>query len=205
MSRRTAFGVLVGAVIVQRLAELRTSRRHEAALVARGATVHARGQLPAAAALHTAWLASSLAEGTRRLRRPADGRLIALGLGGLAVGHALRLASMRALGERWTASVVTVPGAARVRTGIFQHLRHPNYLGVAVEVAALPLVAGAWRTAAVFSGLNVLFLRARIRAEDRALDVAEAATGARPYSSESSASGSPSPSHSASMSPVTVL
>ena len=171
------YAALVAAVAAQRLAEMRTSRRNQAALVAAGATVHARRQLPAAVALHAGWLAASLAEGTARLSQAppttAAGRSrMALGLAGLAAGHALRLASMRALGERWTASVVVVPGALRVRSGVYRRLRHPNYLGVAGEVAALPLVAGAWRTAAAFSLLNAAFLRARIRAEDAAPDLA---------------------------------
>ncbi len=170
-----AYAALVAAVAGQRLVEMRASRRNQAALVANGATVHARHQLPAAVALHAGWLAASLAEGTARLRRSPPGTTasvsrVALGLAGLAAGHGLRLASMRALGERWTASVVVVPGALRVRSGIYRRLRHPNYLGVAVEVAALPLVAGAWRTAAAFSLLNAAFLRVRIRAEDAALD-----------------------------------
>ena len=183
---RRAYGALVAAVAAQRLVEMVRSRRHERALVAAGATVHARRQLPAAVALHAGWLAASLAEGWHRLGqdRPATAASAAragLGLAGLAVGQGLRLAAMRALGDRWTTSVVVVPGAVRVRSGVYRRLRHPNYLGVAVEVAALPLAAGAWRTAAVFSALNGLFLRARIPAEDAALDAALPRTsGPRP-------------------------
>ena len=173
VARQIAYTALVGTVVAQRLLEMRTSRRHQAALVARGGTVHAQRQLPAAVALHAGWLAASLAEGTARLGdAPARPARVALGLAGLALGHGLRLASMRALGERWTASVVTLPDTPRVETGVYASLRHPNYLGVVVEVAALPTVAGAWRTAAAFSVLNGLFLRARIRAEERALDAA---------------------------------
>lgn len=173
VARQIAYAALVGGVVAQRLSEMRTSRRHQAALVEQGATVHATRQLPAVVALHAGWLAASLAEGTHQLRRPADPARVALGLAGLAAGHALCLASMRELGDRWTASVVVVPGAQRIRTGIYRHLRHPNDLGVALEVAALPLVAGAWRTATLASALNAVFLRARIRAEDAALDVAQ--------------------------------
>ena len=170
VARQLAYAGLVTAVAAQRLVEVARSRRHERALVAAGATVHARRQLPAVVALHAGWLAASLAEGARELRRPARPARVALALAGLAAGQALRLAAMRALGDRWTTSVVTLPGRARVETGVYRWLRHPNYLGVAVEVAALPAVAGAWRTAAAFSVLNGLFLRARIRAEDAALD-----------------------------------
>ncbi|MGE5072984.1 MAG: isoprenylcysteine carboxylmethyltransferase family protein, partial [Anaerolineae bacterium] len=54
-------------------------------------------------------------------------------------------------------------------TGIYRYLRHPNYLGVALEILAAPLLHTAYVTAIVFSLANMLLLTARIRAEDRAL------------------------------------
>ena len=49
-------------------------------------------------------------------------------------------------------------------------MRHPNYLAVAVEGAALPLVHSAWITAVAFTVLNaILLLGYRIPAEERAL------------------------------------
>jgi methyltransferase len=65
--------------------------------------------------------------------------------------------------------VITLPGAPPVRRGPYRLLRHPNYLAVAVEVAALPLALGAWRTAAVGTVLNAVLLRTRIRVEEGAL------------------------------------
>jgi methyltransferase len=57
-----------------------------------------------------------------------------------------------------------------VSTGPFRYLRHPNYLAVAVEIAALPLVHGAWLSAAFFSAANALVLARRISIENRLLD-----------------------------------
>jgi methyltransferase len=49
-------------------------------------------------------------------------------------------------------------------------LRHPNYIVVAIEGVALPLVHTAWVTAIVFTVLNaVLLLGFRIPTENRAL------------------------------------
>ncbi|MBX9921433.1 MAG: hypothetical protein K2Y33_16655, partial [Mycolicibacterium frederiksbergense] len=48
----------------------------------------------------------------------------------------------------------------------------PNYTAVAVEVAALPLVHSAWRTAIVFTIANAAVLRVRITAENLALGYA---------------------------------
>jgi len=67
-----------------------------------------------------------------------------------------------------------VPGEPPVAAGPYRHLRHPNYLAVILEVAALPLVHTAWLTAALGSLGNALVLRARIRAEEAALAQASA-------------------------------
>ncbi len=167
LASRVAFTELVAFVGGLRIAELRLSARHEAALVARGGVVHA-SQMPAMRAMHGAWFASMLAEVWALPTRPGS-RLAALGIAGLGAGMALRAGSQRALDDRWTASIVTIPGEARVQTGVFRLMRHPNYLGVAAEIAAVPLVHGAWRTAVVFSVLDAALLAVRIRAEERAL------------------------------------
>jgi methyltransferase len=65
--------------------------------------------------------------------------------------------------------VVVVPGLPLVASGPYRWLRHPNYLAVVVEGAALPLVHSAWLTAAVFAALNAAMLTVRIRCEERAL------------------------------------
>ena len=62
------------------------------------------------------------------------------------------------------------PGGARVRHGIYRYLRHPNYLGVELEIVAAPLVHSAYLTSAVFGVANALLLRDRIRREERALN-----------------------------------
>ncbi|MDE0883561.1 MAG: isoprenylcysteine carboxyl methyltransferase, partial [Myxococcota bacterium] len=48
-------------------------------------------------------------------------------------------------------------------------LRHPNYLGVVLEIAALPLIWGCWRSALFFSLANGLLLKHRIGVEEEAL------------------------------------
>src|SRR6185295_10728067 len=101
-------------------------------------------------------------------RRPLP-VVAALGLLALVVGQALRLVAIRTLGPRWSARVITVPGAQPVTGGIYRYLRHTNYLGVVLEIAGLPLVHMAWVTALAASAANALVLAARIRAEEKAL------------------------------------
>lgn len=167
MVSRDLFTLLVALVALQRLFEVRLSRRHERALFARGAQEHAAHQMPWMVALHGAWLVCMLGE-VWGLHAPFDARAATVALCVFFAGQALRLAAMRALGPRWTVRVITLPEPP-VTSGIFRYVRHPNYLGVALEIAALPLVHGAYRTALVFSVLNAVLLAFRVRAEERAL------------------------------------
>jgi len=83
--------------------------------------------------------------------------------------QALRWWAVATLGDKWNVRVIVVPGEAPIRRGPYRLLRHPNYLAVAVEMLCVPLVHGAWLTAVVFSALNALVLRDRIRIEEQAL------------------------------------
>jgi methyltransferase len=62
-----------------------------------------------------------------------------------------------------------VPDLPLVRRGPYAVISHPNYVAVVVEGAALPLVHSAWVTALVFTVLNAMLLRVRIRTENAAL------------------------------------
>jgi methyltransferase len=70
---------------------------------------------------------------------------------------------------RWTIRVMTIPGLPPVKNGIYRYLRHPNYVGVILEVLAAPLLHSAYLTAITFSLANLLLLSARVRTENRAL------------------------------------
>jgi methyltransferase len=163
-----AYAFLLVCVVLQRLIEVGISKRHEAALLQAGAREHAAGQMPWMIALHASWLVCALLEVTL-LDRPFHLWLGVPALLLFGAGQVLRILAMRTLGERWTVKVITLPGAPAISGGIFRYVRHPNYLGVVLEIAALPLVHDAWATALVFSVANGLLLRARIRAEEQAL------------------------------------
>ncbi|MBN8611102.1 MAG: isoprenylcysteine carboxyl methyltransferase [Deltaproteobacteria bacterium] len=165
---RALFTGLVLLVAVQRLAELRTSARNERLLRARGAREHAAGQMPVMRAVHTLWLVGMLVE-VWALDRVPTPWVAAPALALFCVGQGLRLLAMRSLGERWNVKILTLPGAPPVTGGVFGHVRHPNYLGVVIEIATLPLVGGAVITSIVMSLANAVLLAFRIRAEESAL------------------------------------
>ena len=88
------------------------------------------------------------------------------------------MTAVRTLGERWNVRIVVLPGQPPVSSGIYRWLPHPNYLAVALEFVAAPLMFGAWRTAVICTVLNALAMAVRIPAEVRALR--EAAGEAHP-------------------------
>jgi methyltransferase len=56
-----------------------------------------------------------------------------------------------------------------VDKGIYRYLRHPNWLGVILEIAAIPLIHGAYLTAIAFSLANAVIMSKRIQTEEQAL------------------------------------
>jgi methyltransferase len=165
---RILYTLLVGGVAAQRLLELRLSRRHLRALLRRGGVEVASRHYPAMVLLHTAFLLACPLE-VWVLRRPFRPGLAAAMAALLASAQGLRYWAIATLGERWTTRIVCLPGAPPVTAGPYRWLRHPNYLAVAVEIAALPLLHGAWLTAAVFSLADAAVLTVRIRHEEAAL------------------------------------
>lgn len=168
MSTRLLYTALVLLAAAGRLLELRVANRNRRALLARGGIEMGSGHYPWMVALHTAWLIACLAE-VWLLGRPF---LPWLGIPALALflaAFALRYWVISTLGERWTTRIVVLPGVPPITGGPYRWLRHPNYLAVVLEIASLPLVHTAWLTALVFSLLDGILLRVRIRAEEEGL------------------------------------
>jgi methyltransferase len=177
-----AYFALLGLVAGERLFELALSRRNAARAFARGGIELGREHWRAMRALHAGFLLACALE-VALLGRAFTPALAAPMLALTIAAQVLRYWAVAALGERWNARVIVVPGEPAVTSGPYRWLRHPNYLAVALEGVSLPLVHGAWLTALAFSALNAALLRRRIRVEERALATycdGEARLGDRP-------------------------
>jgi len=165
---------LLGLVALERGVELALSARNARRILRRGGVEAGRGHYPAMVAFHAAFLVACAAE---PLAWPSDWPAAATAAGGVAVvlAQGLRWWAVGTLGDRWSTRIVVLPGAAPVVRGPYRWLRHPNYLAVAIELLALPLALGAWRTALLASAGNALLLAVRIPAEERALGAGWAA------------------------------
>jgi methyltransferase len=157
----------VALVAIQRLLELRLSRRHERVLRAHGAVERGREHYPFMVGLHVLWLLSTLAEGL--LRGPGLPAYWPIPLALFLLVQPLRYWVIFTLGDYWNTRVLVVPGTKLVRRGPYRYLKHPNYIVVFVEIATFPLIFGAWITAFIFSIGNAALLYVRIREENRAL------------------------------------
>ena len=162
-----AFILLTGG---ERIYELVVSRRNAAAAFERGGVEYGQRHFPWMVTLHTGFLLACIAE-VVLLDRPF---IPALGLPMLALALLCQVGRawvIRSLGAQWNTRVIVVPGATRVRArGLYRFMPHPNYVIVAIEGVAIPLVHTAWITAIAFTVLNaVLLLGFRIPTEDRAL------------------------------------
>jgi methyltransferase len=155
----------------ERLVEMVVSTRNARWAFARGGVEYGKRHFPWMVALHFGLLAGALAE-VFLLDRPF---IPALGWPMLAIALLCQVGRwwiIRTLGHQWNTRVIVVPGLGRIERGPYRFawLPHPNYLVVAIEGIALPLVYSAWITAIGFTVLNaILLLRFRIPTEDRAL------------------------------------
>jgi len=163
------FLVLVAAVGGCRLVELRLSRRHQRALAAGGAAPLPEPVFPAMVALHTGILAAAVIE-TLLLARPFVTGLAIPAVALVVLANALRFWVIATLGVQWNVRVVaSTPALGVVTRGPYRFVRHPNYVAVFVELAALPLVHGAYLTAIGGALLHAAILRRRVGLEESVL------------------------------------
>ena len=159
--------LILGLVTAERAGELVLSYRNTRNLLARGAVEVAPRHYPLMVALHALWLIELWVFGhDQGVNLTALSAYLAL--------QVLRFWVMRTLGARWTTRIIVLPGEPLVSDGPYRYLTHPNYAVVSGEIAVLPLVVGLPWLAVLFTSLNAMVLFIRIRAENRALDLARA-------------------------------
>ena len=155
---------VVGFLIVQRLVEVAISNRNYRELMAQGGIEYGAGwHYRQMVTIHVCWLLAVLAvvDPESPISAPLLAMFVAL--------QVARVWVMVTLGHLWTARVVVLPGGSRIHTGPYRFGRHPVYCVVAVELAVVPLMFGAWKLAAVAIAVKLLWLRMRIRIENQAI------------------------------------
>jgi methyltransferase len=91
------------------------------------------------------------------------------GLVVFVAAKALKYWAIATLGDRWSFRILVLPGAPLVTHGPYRLVRHPNYIGVAGEIAGTALLVGGLATGAAFTILFAWLMLRRIQVEERAL------------------------------------
>lgn len=150
-------------IVVQRLAELVHANRNTRRLLREGGQEHGADHYQYFIFLHSAWIAViALLVDPQQAIHPA---LLAL----FVSTQLLRLWTLASIGRWWTTRIISAPHFDRVRRGPYRFISHPNYLVVILEIAIVPLMLGLPWVALVFSILNAILLRDRIRVENAVL------------------------------------
>jgi len=163
------FLLLLVCVGLTRLVELEISRRHRRNLARLQIGRRPDPQYPWMVVLHVGVLVAAAME-VVWLRRPFLVWLAAFALVLFVLATALRWWAIGSLGAHWNVRVMDSVPLGVVVAGPFRWVRHPNYLGVFVEMVSLPLIHTAWITAIAAVIGNILVLRSRLRVEEPMLE-----------------------------------
>ncbi|MGH7150595.1 MAG: isoprenylcysteine carboxylmethyltransferase family protein [Planctomycetota bacterium] len=162
------YAALLAAVALQRVAELRHSRRNLARTGAGAATANDARHFGAMVAVHSGLIALPAAEVSLRGRGAPVG-LFSAALALFLAAQVLRYWAIVSLGRAWNVRAVVDPGLGVVAEGPYRWIRHPNYLAILLEFLAVPAAGGAWVSLVVLNLLHAPLLARRIRREEALL------------------------------------
>ena len=160
--------LFIGIVIVQRMIEMVIANRNAKWIKAHGGFEAGRSHYKNIVALHAFFFLSLLIEVT--LSNAAFSYISLVPLSLFLLAQFGRMWALSSLGRFWNTRIMIIPGAKVVAKGPYRYMRHPNYVIVIIEIAMLPLVFQAYMTAILFTILNALVLKKRIRIEEKALE-----------------------------------
>jgi len=164
------FGLFVGLLLAtgaMRLVELAISVRRMRATP--DGVVAEPKLFPVMALLHFGLVLGPLVE-VYLLERPFVWALGGLAFAVLVAATVLRVWTLKTIGRAWNVRVVRPDDNAIATTGPYAWIRHPNYLVVIMEIAALPLLHTAWISAITLSIVNAAVLYQRILTEEATLE-----------------------------------
>jgi methyltransferase len=161
--------LILFAVVVMMLAELWLSTTNERVLLANGAV---QAEDPVYGVMRIAYPGVFIAMALEGVVMGVELGIVTLvGVALMFLAKVLKFWAIASLGRRWTYKVLVMPALPLVTTGPYQWMRHPNYVAVVGELAAMALMTHA----RVTGPLGTLFfgwvLWRRIAAEERAMEL----------------------------------
>jgi len=165
----TSFIIFLSIIIIQRISELILSKRNKNYLISKGAIEYDKEGYKYIVLMHNLFFISVITEFVFLERQINEYWKILLII--FICTQLLRYWAIFTLGKRWTTKILVLPNTESIRSGLYKHLKHPNYIAVIIEIAIIPLLFSCYYTAIVFSILNLIVLKRRIRIEEEVLNI----------------------------------
>ncbi len=163
------YQIIIVFCTLQRIGELFIAKRNEKWIISQGGKVIPETNYIFMVILHTSWLVSLIYFSFFDHLKILNLNLFIIGISFFLLGQFFRIHAITTLGKRWSTRVCVLPDAPVVKSGLFKMIRHPNYVGVVLELLFLPLAAGLWKVSFFFTLLNAIILFFRIRFEEQML------------------------------------
>jgi len=161
------FWIFIAILIVQRISELLLARRNERVVRAKGAREYDEKGYKVIVLMHVFFFISLITEYILLGRTLNHYWLPLLIL--LLLTQILRYWAISTLGYYWNTKILVTPNTRPAQGGPYKYIRHPNYLAVIIEIVIIPLIFSCYLTSVIFTILNLLLLKRRIRLEEKAL------------------------------------
>lgn len=152
-------------VILLRIAELFVAKRNEKWMLQNGAVEYGKKHYPFIVALHSLFFVSLIVEYS--MQQHPSFSLILILLYILLI--AFKVWVIASLGKFWNTKIFRIQNIPLIKKGVYNYVKHPNYLIVIAEIALIPLIFQLYFTFLVFTLLNAIMLTIRIREENLAL------------------------------------
>lgn len=159
------FYYFISFIILVRVVELFIAKRNERWLRSEGAEVYGGEHYKYFIILHTGFFISLITEYNLSEYFGIKYWVIVM----FFVVQILRISIFISLGKYWNTKILVIKGRELVQTGLYRYFKHPNYVIVILEFLLIPFGFGLYITLIVFSMLNLLLLRVRLREEEKAL------------------------------------
>ena len=160
------FPIFISFIILLRIGELLLSKRNEKWLLQNGAVEYGEKHYPFIVVLHVSFLVSLIFEYSMLQTVSYSSFLIAFYFLLIAV----KILIILSLGKFWNTKIYHIQNFTSIKKGLYKYFKHPNYIIVIAEIAAIPLAFHLYYSAIIFSILNAIILFVRINEENKVLE-----------------------------------
>jgi len=154
--------------MAQRAVELVIAKRHERELKKIGAVEIDKGGYRFIVGMHIAFFISLVFEYLILNRILSEWWIILVII--FLGAQILRYWAINSLGIYWNTKILVVPQHPLLKKGPYRFFPHPNYAAVITELLVVPLIFSCYITAIVFTILNAVVIRRRVRIETHTLN-----------------------------------